>query len=158
MTINDYGQPADRLNAPSLSAWSAAVATMLNRHETGDVWTTWVPTITGGTVSATTCRYRRTPGGLVTFVATLTIATVTGAFAFSAPPGVPALERVDCVARLVDFGVGFVTGTASIAANVDIWAPATAGGMVRALAPTVPFTWAAGDTISVLGDYRTNPL
>ena len=168
-SVNDIGVPGTPMAAPPLTAWQDAVRDALNgsdvpvnsRLAESDTWTSWVPTITGGTVSASDCRYRRTRGGLFTINASLTIATVTGALAFSIP--VAAMKQAVGNAYMVDANGGSVPGMARIGAGAttcNVW-PFNAAGTYATIAvtsATVPFTWEAGDSIHVNIAYQCVPL
>lgn len=153
-TINDIGVAGQPLGTPPLTAWQAAVRDHLNT----DVWTSWIPTPTGFTVSSTDCRYRRTPGGLVTIDAHFTVATVTANSSFTLP--VPPARRSFGTCVLED-------NTPSSVAHLGLAYFATGGpctvqwigtnGMRNVLTASTPFTWAAGDLIHVFAQYPAAP-
>ena len=155
-TIADIGVPGQPLGSPPLTAWQAAVRDAINKVTGGDVWTSWTPSINGGTVSAADCRYLRTPGGLLTFDAHLTIATITGNFSFSLPTAVIPAKSYGTAALDDANGsnyLGITRITGNPAATCGVYSLGTNSAWVP-LAPTVPFTWVAGDAIHVTGQYR----
>lgn len=151
-----YVLPADHpLEFPALSQ---ALADKLD-HDLGaaDVWTAWTPAVTNGTASAADCRYRRTPGGLLTIDAHLTMSAVTGNLTFSLP--IAAAKATYGVAVFEDVSAGLMNlGMARHnAGSCGVYALGAAS-QINILSPTVPFTWAAGDRIHVTGSYAVAPL
>lgn len=146
------GTPTQPLSNPSLSAWAAQV-------QDGDKWTPWTPTITGGTVSATDCRYQRTAGGLVTVDIHLTVATITGTPTVSLPV-TPTKTKTAAAAGLEDVSATAIYLAQAQVRNTPIIAfylIGTNGGQASITA-TAPFTWAPGDLIHALLSFQAATL
>lgn len=169
-SIHDYGGvPPDNLKSPPLggpNGWAAAVAAVLGDDEPVDqriaweiaeaspFWQPWTPSIVGGTVSSTDCRYMRSSAGLVVINATLTIATVTGNFSLSLPT--PAAKQANGTATLFDANGGTYGAQWSAPAGSTVAYVYALGNSSQfvLLSPTAPFTWAPTDRIAVTGLYQ----
>lgn len=160
-TIADIGVPGQPLSTPALTAWQAAVRDLLNKHAAADVWTAYTPTITGGTASATDCRYQRTPGGRVTLNGTVTLSTVTGSLLIGLP--VAATKEAHGICYIQDADGQAYLGLARIpaggsTATVYVLGAAGSYATIALISATVPHTWAAGDKASINLIYQCAPL
>ena len=160
----------------SPSTWAAAAvltAAQLNQQlrdnfkAIGDPWTSYTPTWSAsGTAVAigngTQVGGYLNPGKLVIFRAKITMGSTTtygtGSYRIALPVSMSASDPGRFMVTLLDSSAGStfqgltynVSGTlAPIAADNG-----TAGGALAGITPTVPFTFASGDTIEVTGMYE----
>lgn len=151
--------------APTAAQLDAGVRDCLKAI--GDPWTSYTPvwSSTGTAVSignGTRVGAYVAAGKLIHFRAKITMGSTstygTGQYRVSLPVGMHASDPGRFIVVLVDAsasatyrGITYnvVTTTAPIAVDNG-----TAGGAVAAVAPTVPFTFANGDSIEVVGTYE----
>lgn len=154
-TIDDIGVSGQPLNNPPLTAWQAAVRDKLNAHDGGDTWNTYLPTPTNFTIQSSLMRYQVTPGGLVTISGQITIATMSTSPSFSLPPGLTSGVVLPLPFMITQTGSTLFPGIAYLGGGVALYCyPTTAGGAVRPITATAPFTWKAGDLLHFAGTYR----
>jgi hypothetical protein len=150
-SINDIGVPGQPLATPPLTAWQAAVRDKLNN---ADVWQTYAPTVGGAAYSSLQAWWARS-GNVVIVSIKATVSSVSGAISFGTPkPADPANVGAGLgVARMICaggnyFGMVSLSGTSTLA--VDSFG---ANGVRVVITPTVPATWAAGNTITFVVSY-----
>lgn len=131
----------------------------------GGAWTSYTPSLTAATTNPT--GYTTTGSGyiavgkLIIFRAFITMGASTGAGAYSitlpVTPANLATGSQSARAIYVDTGTGYKMGAAMIGATATVALladPTVAGDYLRVVTPTVPFTFAAGDLITVHGTYE----
>lgn len=127
---------------------------------TGSAWSTWSPTLSNLTVTASTARYKQI-GKTVHFVYSGTINTVTaGLLSVSLPvPQNTAMNSLTIgTATAVDNGGSIFTGSCSIdPATNNIFGYGAAGigaGASWAAGTSIPIAWSAADIIRFTGCYE----
>jgi hypothetical protein len=159
--------PGELITANHLNNVRSNLDRIDNRVTAAHTSGTWTPTITGMTIgtggtAGVSASYAYAAGILVIDVAAVmgtSGAAVTGAIAFSLPPGfTPARINATMLTPLVVTltpGAGLNIGVASVtsASTVTIYAATAAGGYLsrQAITATTPATWAAGDSFGVQG-------
>lgn len=125
------------------------------------VWTGYVPTVTGATITSGTLIGRwNQVGKTVDFFCQFTLgasSAVTGSVTFSLPV-TASLSQWTCEANAFDSSVpstfplvGLATSTTTVTCRA---LPSTAGNALAALGAAVPMTWATGDIVTVQGRYE----
>lgn len=119
-----------------------------NLKALGDPWTSHTPTRTGFTISAEQSFFREA-GKTIFWSYNGTISGASGSFSLSLPAPVvrnpPALQVVGS-ALAFDVGTAFHTAIAWVNGSGAL--NFTSHGTANSWSNTVPFTWAAGDTLS----------
>ena len=158
MSIDAIGVPGQPLNNPPLTVWQAAVRDTLHAFDNGDTAVPWTPTASGMVIKSSTCLFKRTPHKWVTVAAVIEITSMGSNPTFTLPAGMTVGAWTQPASLLItDLGTTYYQGTALVVGgDVQLFALPAAGGPVRGITPTVPFTWANGDLVHVNGTIHVN--
>jgi len=129
----------------------------------GGAWTSFTPTISGGTVTGTKTGKYIQVGKMVDFVVYLTWDTSSAFSGLKIDLPVTASSSANISSFTVTFGDGpvpypgtCVHTTANITPYAMVDDTGTSSGYVSAAAisNSIPFTWATGDTVQIAGRYE----
>lgn len=154
-----YALPADaRVDWP---ATSQQLANKLEQESAGFDWIPFSPALTNAVASQMDAAYMRTREGLLIASVGFTVTSVSGDIYLAMP--VAASKTAVTNAYMKDANGGSYVGAAILVATstlVHVYAQDTSAthSRVALTSSTVPFTWAAGDTVAFTLTYQCAPL